>query len=432
MGSSSGPRCFISTCNYLDSSSLHFSSGRWISHERQSVFNKVMKTISLLGSTGSVGRNCLQVVEELSGEFRVIALAAGRNTTELADQVRRFRPELVSVSTPEAGRDLAQRLRNLFLSNRPEIVVGDEGLLRVATHPETDLVVSSIVGVAGLAPTCRAIESGKHIALANKEVLVVAGELVTELARRNEVQLIPVDSEHNAIHQCLRCGRADEVARVILTASGGPFRSYSSEQLSRVTPEMALRHPTWKMGDRITVDSATMMNKGLEVLEARWLFDLNVDQISVWVHPQSIVHSLVEFVDGSMIAQLGITDMGQPILYALNYPRRMPGRRPGLDLNQVARLEFMQPDLKKFPCLDLAYQAARQRGALPCTLNAADEVAVEAFLQRKISFSAIPRIVARMMKQGNGVGKFSSVEEILEYDTSVRREARRLIQKDFS
>ena len=391
-----------------------------------------MKTISLLGSTGSVGRNCLQVVEELPGEFRVAALAAGRNTTELADQVDRFHPELVSVSTREAAAELAHRLRNLVPPARPEIVVGEEGLLRVATHPETGLVVSSIVGVAGLAPTCRAIESGKQIALANKEVLVVAGELVTELARRHGVQLIPVDSEHNAIHQCLRCGHASEVARVILTASGGPFLGHGREQLGRVTPEMALRHPTWKMGDRITVDSATLMNKGMEVLEARWLFDLDVGQISVWVHPQSIVHSLVEFVDGSMIAQLGITDMGQPLLYALNYPRRLPSPRPGLDLSQVARLEFQRPDSENFPCLDLAYRAARQLGALPCTLNAADEVAVEAFLQRKIRFAGIPRIVAKMMEQANGVGKFSSIAEILEYDESVRRETRRLIQKDFS
>ncbi len=391
-----------------------------------------MKTISLLGSTGSVGRNCLKVVEELPGEFRVVALAAGRNTTELADQVGRFHPELVSVSTLEAATELARNLETLDPSAHPEIVVGEEGLLRVATHPETELVVSSIVGVAGLAPTCRAIECGKQIALANKEVLVVAGELVTELAQRNGVQLLPVDSEHNAIHQCLRCGHADEVARVILTASGGPFLGYSSEQLSRVTPEMALRHPTWKMGDRITVDSATMMNKGMEVLEARWLFDLDVGQISVWVHPQSIVHSMVEFVDGSMIAQLGITDMGQPLLYALNFPRRLPSPRPSLDLDQAAKLEFMQPDSGNFPCLELAYRAARELGALPCTLNAADEVAVEAFLQRKIDFPGIPRIVAKMMEQANGVGKFSSIAEILEYDESVRRETYRLIQKDFS
>ena len=390
-----------------------------------------MKTISLLGSTGSVGRNCLRVVEELPGEFRVVALAAGRNTAKLADQVGRFHPELVSVSTGEVSTELARRLENLPPSSRPEIVVGEEGLLRVATHPETDLVVSSIVGIAGLAPTCRAIESGKQIALANKEVLVVAGELVTELARRNGVQIIPVDSEHNAIHRCLRCGHAGEVARVILTASGGPFRGHSSEQLSRVTPEMALRHPTWKMGARITVDSATMMNKGLEILEARWLFDLDVGQISVWVHPQSIVHSLVEFVDGSMIAQLGITDMGQPLLYALNYPRRLPSPRPGLNLSQVAKLEFLLPDSENFPCLDLAYRAARQLGALPCALNAADEVAVEAFLRREISFAGIPRIVAKMMEQANAVAKFSSIAEVLEYDKSVRRETRRLIQKDF-
>ncbi len=379
-----------------------------------------------------MGKNCLKVAAELASEFRVIALAAGRNMSALADQVRRFCPALVSVSVPEAAEELAQRLRDLTPAQRPDIAVGAEGLLRVATHPAADLVVSSIVGVAGLAPTFKAIESGKQVALANKEVMVVAGELVTDMARRKGVQLIPVDSEHNAIHQCLRCGNPDEVDRVILTASGGPFRSYSSEQLSQVTPEMALQHPTWKMGDRITIDSATMMNKGLEILEARWLFDLNVDQISVWVHPQSIVHSMVEFVDGSMIAQLGITDMRQPLLYALNYPRRLPGRRPSLDLSQVAPLEFMEPDSEKFPCLELAYRAARQLGALPCTLNAADEVAVEAFLQGKISFSGIPRIVARMMEHGNRVGKLSSVAEILEYDETVRKETRRLIQTDFS
>ncbi len=391
-----------------------------------------MKKISLLGSTGSVGRNCLKLAEELSDDFRVIALAAGRNMREMAEQVRRFRPALISVSVPEAKEELKRRLWDMAPFEWPEITVGAEGLLKVATHPETDLVVSSIVGVAGLAPTFQAIESGKQIALANKEVLVVAGELVTEMAQRKGVQLIPVDSEHNAIHQCLRCGNPDEVERVILTASGGPFRSYSRMQLSQVTPEMALQHPTWKMGDRITIDSATMMNKGLEILEARWLFDLNVDQISVLVHPQSIVHSMVEFVDGSMIAQLGITDMRQPILYALNYPRRLPGRRPGLDLSQAGTLEFMEPDPGKFPCLNLAYQAAHQLGALPCTLNAADEVAVEAFLQRKISFSGIPQIVSRMMEHGNGVGKFSSVAEILEYDETVRKETHRLIQTDFN
>lgn len=390
-----------------------------------------MKTLSILGSTGSVGRNCLKVTEDLSPGFRVVALAAGRNIKELTEQVRRFRPVLVSVSSPEAREELQQSLMDLPPSDRPQIATGPEGLLEVATFPETDLVVSAIVGVAGLAPTFKAIESGKHIALANKEILVVGGELIVKEARSRGVQLIPIDSEHNAIHQCLRCGKSEEVRRVILTASGGPFLSLPVEQLSQVTPEMALKHPTWKMGNRITIDSATMMNKGLEILEACWLFDLNVDQISVLVHPQSIIHSLVEFVDGSLVAQLGVTDMCQPIHYALNYPLRMPRSGQSLDLSQVGKLEFMQADSEKFPCLDLAYQAAYHQGTLPCTLNAADEVAVDAFLQRKIRFSGIPLIVAKMMADCNGRSKFSSVGEILEYDEIVRKETHRLIQTDF-
>lgn len=360
-----------------------------------------------------------------------MALAAGRNIKELTEQIRRFRPVLVSVSSREARDELKQSLMDLSPSNRPKIATGPEGLLEVATLPETDLVVSAIVGVAGLAPTFQAIKTGKNIALANKEILVVGGELITKAARSREVQLIPVDSEHNAIHQCLRCGELDEVRQIILTASGGPFRNLPVEQLSRVTPEMALRHPTWKMGNRITIDSATMMNKGLEILEACWLFDLKVDQISVLVHPQSIIHSLVEFVDGSLVAQLGVTDMQQPIHYALNYPLRIPRSGHSLDLSQIGKLEFMEADSKKFPCLDLAYQAAYHQGALPCTLNAADEVAVDAFLQRKISFSEIPRIVAKMMAEYNEKSKFSSVGEILEYDGIVRKETDRLIQTDF-
>ena len=281
-----------------------------------------MKNLSILGSTGSIGQNCLRVVGENTSLFKVIGLAAGNNIDELFKQIKVFRPQTVSVSNSTSKDLLKKKLMDLPLSDRPRLLSGIEGLLEVATLPETNLVVSSIVGIAGLEPTIQAIEHGKTIALANKEILVVAGELVTNIARNTGTQIIPVDSEHSAIHQCLRCGEPDEISRIILTASGGPFLNFSRAKLSTVTPQMALNHPTWKMGNRITVDSATLMNKGLEVIEAQWLFNLKVHQISVLIHPQSIIHSMVEFVDGSLIAQLGLTDMCQPIHYAFNYPQR--------------------------------------------------------------------------------------------------------------
>ncbi len=390
-----------------------------------------MKNLSILGSTGSIGQNCLRVVGENPSLFKVIGLAAGNNVNELFKQIKVFRPQIVSVSNSTSKDLLKKKLMDLPLSNRPRLLTGIEGLLEVATLPETDLVVSSIVGIAGLEPTVQAIEHGKTIALANKEILVVAGEIITAIARNTGTQIIPVDSEHSAIHQCLRCGQPNEISRIILTASGGPFLNFSSAELSTVTPQMALNHPTWKMGNRITVDSATLMNKGLEVIEAQWLFNLKVHQISVLIHPQSIIHSMVEFVDGSLIAQLGLTDMCQPIHYAFNYPQRIPRSKGKLDVTQLEKLEFQSPDLDKSPCLELAFQAARTLGTAPCVLNAADEIAVDAFLKKKISFLEIPKVIAKMMSTFNQKINFSSVTEIVEYDKNVRSETHRLIETDF-
>ena len=390
-----------------------------------------MKGLSILGSTGSIGRNCLRVIEDFNRDFRIVGLAAGKNISLLAEQIQRFKPAIVSLSNPSCVEALQLQLQQLPVKFQPKIVVGGEGLIEVATHPETNLVVSAIVGVTGLLPTFEAIQSGKSIALANKEIMVVAGELVTEAARMKGVEILPVDSEHNAIHQCLRSGKKEEVRRVILTASGGPFLKFSATRMRTVTPKMALQHPTWTMGNRITIDSATLMNKGFEILEAKWLFDLPVDKICVVIHPQSTIHSMVEFVDGSVIAQLGITDMRHPIQYALTYPNREMTCQKNLDFGKIQKLEFMEPDLRKFPCLDLAYSAARQLGAHPCTLNAADEVAVDAFLKGKIPFLMIPRIVKKMMVFSNGQSKFSRVQEILEYDGMIRKETQRLIKKDY-
>ena len=390
-----------------------------------------MKTLSILGSTGSIGRSCLKVIEELPHDFRVVGLAAGSNTALLAQQIEQFHPQIVSVSDVAAKEALNGRLKQLPSSQRPKILIDLDGLTAVATHPETDLVVSAIVGVHGLLPTFAAIECGKTIALANKEIMVVAGELVTAAAKRNRVEILPVDSEHNAIHQCLRAGKREEVRQVILTASGGPFRSYSAAMLESVTPAMALNHPTWRMGHRITIDSATMMNKGFEVLEAKWLFDLPIDKISVLIHPQSTIHSMVEYRDGSVIAQMGATDMRHPIQYALTFPDRLASSRPSLDFRTVQKLEFMQPDFDQFPCLELAYQAARKLGAQPCALNAADEVAVQQFLAGDIQFVTIPRIVRKMLDSCGGQSNFSTVSELLQYDRSVREETKLLIERDY-
>jgi 1-deoxy-D-xylulose-5-phosphate reductoisomerase len=354
-----------------------------------------MKPLAILGCTGSIGVTTLDIVSRFPDRFAVVGLAAGRNVERLAEQVRRFQPAIVAVGDAAAARSL----RQLVPDYPGEIACGAEGLDAVATAPEAELIVSALVGAVGLLPTLRAIEKGKHVALANKEVLVVAGELVTKAARTAGVNLVPLDSEHNAIFQALRGHRRDEVRRIILTASGGPFLHRPLSELQWVTREDALRHPTWKMGDKITVDSATLMNKGLEVIEAHWLFGCTADQIRVVIHPQSIVHSMVEYIDGSVIAQMGIPDMAIPISYILAYPERMPMEHlPALDLPQAATLEFAEPDLSRFVCLDLAYRALRAGGTAPAVLNAANEIAVGAFLAGTLPFLDIPRILTRVLE----------------------------------
>ena len=352
-----------------------------------------MKRIAILGSTGSIGRSSLAVVDANPTRLSVAALAAGQNSALLAEQVARYQPEAVAMSSA-AGID-ALRATGTPL---PSIVgTGAEGLVAVATHPSVDIVICASSGTAALEAVLAAIEAGKTIALANKEILVMAGQLVTEAARRRGVAILPVDSEHNAIHQCLHGRAQGELRRLILTASGGPFRGMTAAELERVTPAAALQHPTWQMGRKITIDSATLMNKGLEVIEARWLFDAGADQIDVVVHPQSIVHSMVELSDGSVIAQLGVTDMRLPIQYACSYPERWEAMLPPLDITRAGRLEFFPPAHDRFPCLGLAYEALRAGGTVPVVLNAANEVAVELFLEGRLGFMAIPRVIAETM-----------------------------------
>ena len=353
-----------------------------------------MKRVAILGSTGSIGRSALAVVDAYPRRLKVVSLAAGDNASLLADQVARYRPEVVAMATGE-GID---RLRSACGGSPPTVAgVGAAGLIAVATHPAADIVICASAGTAGLEAVLAAIETGKTIALANKEVLVMAGALVTAAARRRGVSILPVDSEHNAIHQCLHERPRAEVRRIILTASGGPFRDCSPEALERVGPDAALQHPTWQMGPKITVDSATLMNKGLEVIEAHWLFGVSADQIDVLIHPQSIVHSLVELIDGSVIAQLGVADMRLPIQYACSYPERWDGSLLSLDLARAGRLDFSDPPIDRFPCLGLAYRALRAGGTLPVVLNAANEVAVSAFLDRKLGFMTVPLVIQRTM-----------------------------------
>jgi 1-deoxy-D-xylulose-5-phosphate reductoisomerase len=387
------------------------------------------KNISILGSTGSIGCNTLKVCEHLKDDFRVIALAAGKNIEVLADQIIRFQPELVSVDTEQSAEELLRKISN-FKFQIPKIVVGEKGLIEVATHVKVDTVVSATVGAIGFVPTLRAIEAGKRIALANKETLVIAGELMTKAARDNKVEILPVDSEHNAIHQCLRGEKRDEAKRLILTASGGPFRTKSKAEIESATVAEALNHPNWKMGDKITIDSATLMNKGLEVIEARWLFDFSADEIDVIVHPQSVVHSMVEFVDGSVIAQLGVTDMKHAIQYALTFPHRKPSCLPSLDFKKATNLTFEEPDLEKFPCLALAYRALFSGGTLPAVLNAANEISVQAFLDGKIKLSEIAKINEAVMNSHNSQ-QVTTLETVLNADIQARKEAENLIQSKY-
>ena len=378
-----------------------------------------MKQLAILGSTGSIGRQCLSVVDALDGRFGVVALAAGSNLDELTDQIERYRPEVVSVGDAKRADELAWRLREKGMA-LPAIQHGREGMLAVGTHGAADIVVSAAVGVVGLEATYAAIKRGKTVALSNKEVLVAAGELVMAAAHQAGKELLPVDSEHNAVHQCLRGGKHAEVRKLVLTASGGPFRKTPISQLAEVTVEQALAHPNWKMGNRITVDSATMMNKGFEVIEARWLFDMEPGQVDVVIHPQSTVHSMVEFVDGSVLAQLGATDMRMPIQYALTYPERVASNQVDLDWTKLKRLDFEKASTRRYPCLRLAREAMKKGGAWPCALNAADEVAVAAFLERKIPFLGIPEVVESVLARTSRV-KIEAMDDVLAADAEARR-----------
>lgn len=374
-----------------------------------------MKGLAVLGSTGSIGTQVLSLVEAFPHDFRVASIAARKNLELIVEQVHRFSPRLVAVEKEEGAEELRQRLGGLDL----EIHWGHDGMVRVATIPDAEIVVSAMVGAAGLIPTMAAIEARKTVALANKEVLVIGGELIMESARERGVQILPIDSEHSAVFQCLSGHRKEEIKRIILTASGGPFWDLPVERFGEITPEEALYHPTWSMGPKITVDSATLMNKGLEVIEAKWLFGLDVSQIDVVIHPQSIVHSLVELIDGSIFALLSITDMRLPILYALSYPERKRNFLPSLDLCQVSPLTFEPVNRDKFPCLDLAYWAAKEGGTLPVVLNAANEVAVALFLNKEIGFRDIPILVRNAMVAHRGE-KLDSISQALEVDREVR------------
>jgi 1-deoxy-D-xylulose-5-phosphate reductoisomerase len=388
----------------------------WGSSER------VVKSIAILGSTGSVGVTTLDVVARFADRFRVVAMAAGRNLDLLAEQVRRFRPELVSVASADLACELAERLP----PERPAIVHGIEGAIAVATHPAATLLVSALVGAKGLRPTLAAITAGKDIAFANKEVLVVAGELVIRAARTHGVNLLPVDSEHNAIFQCLEGRDRKTLRRIILTASGGPFRELSLDQFANVTVADALCHPTWQMGSKITIDSATLMNKGLEVIEARWLFDLAPEQISVVIHPQSVIHSMVELVDGSVIAEMAIPDMAIPVAYALAFPDRLPlDHLPPLSLVDRGKLTFEAPDVTRFPCLRLAYEALGEGGMMPACLNAANEELVAAFLAGHVRFIDVPRYIENAMQRFDN-RPVTSLEDLLAADGWARATVREL------
>jgi 1-deoxy-D-xylulose-5-phosphate reductoisomerase len=377
-----------------------------------------VKRIAILGSTGSIGRSALAVVDAHPTRLRVAALAAGDNASLLAAQIERYRPDLAAIASA-AGLD---RLKAALGSSSTAVASGPHALVDVATHPDVDVVICASAGTAGLEAVLAAIEAGKTIALANKEVLVMAGALVTAAARRRGVAILPVDSEHNAIHQCLHGRHQREVRRLVLTASGGPFRELTQRDLERVRPEAALQHPTWQMGRKITIDSATLMNKGLEVIEAHWLFDVDADRIDVLIHPQSIVHSMVELTDGSVIAQLGVTDMRLPIQYACSYPDRWETQLPTLDLARAGRLEFHEPAHDRFPCLALAYRALRAGGTVPVVLNAANEVAVETFLDGKLGFTAIPRVIQKTM-DAHQVEPVSTIETVRRVDRWAREQA---------
>lgn len=381
-----------------------------------------MKKISILGSTGSIGKSTLDVVARHPERFKVVGLAEGHDVELLAEQVELFDPMVVSVR----DADSANRLKGLLRTKRPEVLFGIEGACQVAELSEAQLVISAIVGAAGLKPTLRAIEARKSVALANKETMVVAGELVSNAAVRMGIAILPVDSEHAAIHQSLAGHRREDVTALLLTASGGPFLRSSVDEMRVATPEQAIAHPRWSMGAKITIDSATLMNKGLEVIEARWLFGVPPEKIRVIVHPQSIVHSLVEYRDGCVMAQLGMPDMRAPIAYAISWPERVESGCPKLDLARVANLTFEEPDHARFPCLALAYAALQEGQSMPAVLNAANEVAVEAFLTRRIGLLDIARVVEETMN-AHEKKSAATFEEIMEADAWARRQAGKVL-----
>jgi 1-deoxy-D-xylulose-5-phosphate reductoisomerase len=387
-----------------------------------------MKVLSILGSTGSIGTNTLRVASSFPNEFQVAGLSGGWNVPLLASQIEQVCPAIASSGDETTSVEVQSLLRQRgYPMAKTKFVHGLEGHIQVSCYPESSIVVSAISGAAGLLPTYRALEQGKRIALANKETLVMAGDLIIRKSQEKRAEIIPVDSEHNAIHQCLNGGRREEMRRLILTASGGPFRQTPNEELSSVTPEQALNHPTWRMGRKITIDSATLMNKGLEVIEASWLFGASADEIAVVIHPQSVVHSMVEFVDGSILAQLGLTDMRVAIQYALTYPDRWKSPLASLDIYKLPKLEFLEPDLAKFQCLALAYRALRAGGTAPAVLNAANEVAVEAFLNNSIAFHEIAQIIKSVL-DAHVPQPVSDLESILRADAWAREEAGGLSQ----
>ena len=387
-----------------------------------------MKKVTILGSTGSIGVSALDVIEKNPDRFQVVALAAGRNITLLHKQIEKFRPEIVAV----ADYKRACKLRDLLPAKLKIKIVGDkEGLNEFASFSAANIVISAISGAAGLIPTLTAIDAGKEIALANKETMVMAGEIVTKNARKRGIKILPIDSEHSAIFQCLQGQKRKHLHRIILTASGGPFLNYSREKIATVRLADALWHPNWKMGKKITIDSSSMMNKGLEVIEARWLFNLDIQKIDVLIHPQSVVHSMVEFIDGSVIAQMGIPDMRTPIAYALTYPERINNNLPYLDLLKIKNLEFRKPDMNKFPCLRLAYEAAICGGTMPVVLNAANEVAVEAFIRKKINFIDLPGIIDRVMNSHKS-SDASCLDDILQVDEWARQNTNNIIERNIS
>ncbi len=383
-----------------------------------------MKSIALLGSTGSIGVNVLNIVRKHPKLYRIVGLAAGSNAKLAAEQVREFAPVVVSMAT----REKADELGELLAGDKPRILFGESGIREVATTRGTDLLFSAVVGAAGLPPTWAALDSGIDVALANKETLVTAGPLILDLVRRRKVSLFPVDSEHSAVFQSLVGHNKGDIEKIILTASGGPFRGRDPKTFDDITPDEAMAHPTWNMGAKITIDSATLMNKGLEVIEARWLFDTPPGRIGVVIHPDSIIHSMVEFRDGQIIAQLGMPDMRGPIAYALSYPERLPDVMPKLDLTAIGRLNFHEVDGRAFPCLGLAYKALEMSPDAPAVLNGANEAAVAAFLGKKIRFTDIPKIVGKTMETESGYS-LSNLIEVMEADARARKTAGRLIRE---